>query len=197
MISRVRGTVLSKTGMEVVVDCGGLGYTVMVPLSTMDVVPAVGESVTLFTVFTVREDAFSLFGFASEPEREAFKLLTTIQGIGGRTALGILSSAVISDLQAAIMQGNIPALMRLPGIGKKTAERMVVELRDKMVTVAAQPHEIPAVGHTQQVADAISALQALGFTRQAAEKAVKQAITAHPELSDSSEQLIRTALRGI
>ena len=193
MISRLSGTVVFRSGMEVVVDCHGVGYSVSVPLSTMDVVPQTGESVTLHTVLSVREDAFQLYGFASESEREAFKLLTSIQGIGGRTALGILSATSIDALRQAISAGNLIVLQRLPGIGKKTAERMVVELRDKVLGLGdATSGGTSLVGASQNVADAVTALQALGYTRLAAEKAVKAVA---PDSDMSSEQIIKAALR--
>lgn len=180
--------------MDVVVDCGGVGYAVSVPLSTLDNVPAVGQIVTLKTIMVVREDAMQLYGFLTEAERDAFKLLTTIQGIGGRTALGILSATTLEGLRKAVATGNVTALQRLPGIGKKTAERIIVELREKIIGVV--PSATDTVDTLSQSADdAISALQALGYTKAAAEKAVKAALQQHPELATSSESLIRTSLR--
>lgn len=195
MIAQLRGQVVAKGGMDVVVDCGGVGYAVSVPLSTLDVVANVGQPVTLLTVFVVREDAFSLYGFATEGEREAFKLLTSIQGIGGRIALGILSATSIAEFQRAVLQNNLHALMRLPGIGKKTAERLVVELRDKVIAVPTDGLPLSS-GLSQSTQDAIDALQALGYTRVAAEKAVK-AVVSSPDYSttQSSEEIIRLALR--
>jgi Holliday junction DNA helicase RuvA len=182
--------------MDLVVDCGGVGYAVSVPLSTLDTVPAIGENVTLRTVMVVREDAYMLYGFATEGEREAFRMLTNIQGIGGRTALGILSSTTLSDLQRAVLQNNLPALMRLPGIGRKTAERLVVELRDKVTGLIVEGGSGSAPTLSQATDDAISALQALGFARAAAEKAVKNVLAANPSIANSSEDLIRHALRA-
>ncbi|MBI2794537.1 MAG: Holliday junction branch migration protein RuvA [Ignavibacteria bacterium] len=197
MISRLSGIVAYRQGMEVVIDCHGVGYAVSVPLSTMDYVPPVGESVTLHTILAVREDALQLFGFSNEAERDAFRLLTSIQGIGGRTALGILSSIALDSLRSAISSGNLISLQRLPGIGKKTAERMVIELRDKIFAIAGTPPETTAMGVTSQVfADAVNALQALGYTRIAAEKAVKQVLSASADASSiTSEGLIKAALR--
>lgn len=197
MISRLSGIVAYRQGMEVVIDCHGVGYAVSVPLSTMDVVPLVGEGVTLNTILAVREDALQLFGFATEAERDAFRLLTSIQGIGGRTALGILSSITIDGLRSAISSGNLISLQRLPGIGRKTAERMVVELRDKVLTIAgAAPETMMAGVPSQVVADAVNALQALGFARAAAERAVKLVLSANLDASMlTSEDLIKAALR--
>ncbi|MBC8124544.1 MAG: Holliday junction branch migration protein RuvA [Candidatus Kapabacteria bacterium] len=195
MIAQLTGLVAQKHGMDVVIDCHGVGYAVSIPLSTSDIVPAIGQSVTLLTIMVVREDAMQLYGFGTVPERDAFKLLTSIQGIGGRIALGILSSASLADLRNALVQGNLTFLQRLPGIGKKTAERLVVELREKFVGVVPDGGST-AVNQMSQIAeDAISALQALGYARAAAEKSVKTALSTNPEASSSSETLIRLALR--
>lgn len=193
MIAQIKGQVVGKGTMDVVVDCGGVGYAVLVPLGTLDVVPEIGGSVTLLTILVVREDAFTLYGFATESERGAFKMLTAIQGIGGRIALGILSSTTITEFQRAVLQGNVHALMLLPGIGKKTAERMIVELRDKVAALLPSQHRGVPVSD-QASADAVSALQALGFSKLAAEKLVKSALMANPCIQ-SSEELIRLALR--
>lgn len=195
MIAQLTGRVAHAQGMDVVIDCNGVGYAVNVPLSTADVVPAIGQNVTLFTILVVREDAMSLFGFATTGEREAFRLLTSIQGIGGRIALGILSAATIAQLQAAIVGGNVVALQRLPGIGKKTAERIVIELRDTFLHIAAGVQLQHTDGASQHIEDAVSALQALGFSRAAAEKSVKSALSSNPDAHDSADRLIRLALQ--
>lgn len=194
MIAQLTGTVAAKGGMDVVVDCGGVGYAVSVPLSTLDNVPAVGQNVTLKTIMVVREDAMQLYGFLTEAERDAFKLLTTIQGIGGRIALGVLSATSLDGLRKAVATGNVAALQRLPGIGKKTAERIVVELREKIIGVV--PTSTDSVSVLSQTADdAVSALIALGYSKAAAEKAVKTALQQQPDLATSSESLIRASLR--
>lgn len=194
MIAQLTGTVAAKGGMDVVVDCGGVGYAVSVPLSTLDNVPAVGQNVTLKTIMVVREDAMQLYGFLTEAERDAFKLLTTIQGIGGRIALGVLSATSLDGLRKAVATGNVAALQRLPGIGKKTAERIVVELREKIIGVV--PASTDSVSVLSQTADdAVSALIALGYSKAAAEKAVKTALQQQPDLATSSESLIRASLR--
>ncbi len=194
MISQLIGRVVRKGGMEVVVDCHGVGYAVSVPLSTLDLVPPEGESVTLLTILAVREDAMQLYGFLTDAEREAFKLLTTIQGVGGRTALGILSATTLSGLRQSIATGNVAALTRLPGIGKKTAERIVVELREKIIGVVPESGDGTST-LSQTADDAVSALQALGYSRVAAEKAVKTAVKDDPSITDSTEAIIRAALK--
>ncbi len=198
MIAQLTGTVVSVHGMDVVLDVAGVGYLISVPLSTMSHVATTGERVTLLTIMSVREDAMQLFGFASHAEREAFRLLTSIQGIGGRIALGILSASTLDDLRNAVVRGNLPALQRLPGVGKKTAERIVVELRDKILNVIPDANAAGSATSdsylvTQIADDAVSALQALGYTRAAAEKSVKSVLSAEPSLT--SEAVIRKALQ--
>lgn len=196
MIAQLSGLVAHKDGMDVVIDCQGVGYAVSVSLTTADTVPNVGDRVTLYTILAVREDAMQLFGFASTAERSMFTLLTSIQGIGGKTALGILSAATLADLRKAVATGNVAALQRLPGIGKKTAERLVVELREKVIAIVPEgtaAAEIPASRATE---DAISALLALGFVRSVAERAVAAAVSSDATLVDSPEKLIRAALRN-
>jgi Holliday junction DNA helicase RuvA len=194
MIAQLSGTVAQKNGMEIVVDCHGVGYAVSIPLSTADIVPPVGQNVTLLTIMVVREDAMQLFGFATAAERDAFRLLTSIQGIGGRIALGILSSTSLADLRKAVVNGHVAALQRLPGIGKKTAERLIVELREKFIGVVPDGPAGSTVELSQPADDAISALQALGYSRAAAEKAVKTVVTEHANTSHSTESIIRLAL---
>jgi Holliday junction DNA helicase RuvA len=196
MIAQLTGLVAHKDGMDVVIDCQGVGYAVSVSLTTADTVPKVGDRVTLHTILAVREDAMQLFGFASAAERSMFTLLTSIQGIGGKTALGILSAATLTDLRKAVATGNVASLQRLPGIGKKTAERLVVELREKVIAIVPDGTATVDVPSTQVTEDAISALIALGYTRSAAERAVANAVSADPTLVDSPEKLVRAALRS-
>ncbi len=192
MIAQLSGRVVLKSGMDVVIDCAGVGYAVSVPLSTAEVVPKAGESVTLLTVLAVREDAMQLYGFATNAERDAFRLLTSIQGIGARIALGILSSTSLADLRKNVVHGNVAALQRLPGIGKKTGERLVVELREKFIGVVPDGTTQGTSELSTHADDALRALQALGYSKASAEKAVRSALLQTPDAS--SEALIRTAL---
>ncbi len=196
MIAQLSGLVAHKDGMDVVIDCQGVGYAVSVSLTTADIVPNVGDRVTLYTILAVREDAMQLFGFASTAERSMFTLLTSIQGIGGKTALGILSAATLADLRKAVATGNVAALQRLPGIGKKTAERLVVELREKVIAIVPEGIAATQIPASRATEDAISALLALGFVRSVAERAVAAAVSADATLVDSPEKLIRAALRN-
>ncbi|MFM8771056.1 MAG: Holliday junction branch migration protein RuvA, partial [Candidatus Kapaibacterium sp.] len=190
------GLVAHKDGMDVVIDCQGVGYAVSVSLTTADIVPNVGDRVTLYTILAVREDAMQLFGFASTAERSMFTLLTSIQGIGGKTALGILSASSLADLRKAVATGNVAALQRLPGIGKKTAERLVVELREKVIAIVPEGTATAELPATRVTEDAVSALLALGYARSVAERAVAAAVVIDPALADSPEKLIRAALRN-
>lgn len=194
MIAQLTGTLVSIDAMDVVIDCGGVGYAVSVPMSTTDSLPKVGERVTLRTILHVREDAMQLFGFGTDAERETFKLLTSITGIGGRTALGILSAMPLADLRMHLVKENLVALQRLPGVGRKTAERMVVELREKIIGVV--PEGGPVAAPLSASADeAVAALVALGYARGVAEKAVKAVIATEPDAATSSDLLVRRALR--
>src|SRR5688572_6987034 len=132
MISYLHGTLIEKKPTHVVVVCGGVGYGVMISLATFERLPEVGRDASLHTQLVVREDALTLYGFAQQEEREMFQLLTTVSGVGPKIAIGILSAAGIDTLKANIARGNSAALTTLPGIGKKTAERISLELRDKI-----------------------------------------------------------------
>lgn len=202
MIAQLTGTLVSVRGMDVVLDVHGVGYVVSVPLSTLDVVSRRAENVTLLTVLQVREDSMTLFGFATDAERESFYLLTNVQGIGGRTAIGILSATSIADLRKNLVAGNAAALQRLPGVGKKTAERMIIELREKMIGVVperqgAEGADVVLGATNDAIDDAVSALLALGFTRAAAEKAVSTVVDADTSLRGGPvDAIIRKALRN-
>ena len=196
MIAQLTGTLVAADAMDVIVDCGGVGYAVSVPMSTTDTLPGIGERVTLRTIMHVREDAMQLFGFATVAERDAFRLLTGITGIGGRTALGILSAMPLRDLRLHIVKENLAALQRLPGVGRKTAERMVVELREKIIGVIPEGDNQTVAPAASAVADeAVAALVALGYAKAVAEKSVRAVLTAEPSAATSSETLVRRALR--
>lgn len=197
MIAQLRGTLVAKTSTEIVVDCSGVGYRASISMSTSAQLPDVGEQVVVLTIMSVREDAIQLFGFISETEREVFTLLTAISGIGPKIALGILSSITLADLRDVILRNELVQLQKLPGIGKKTAERIMIELRDKIGGIKPSPDA--ATGESAVNFDArqeaIAALIALGYTRQIAEKAIRQVIAAEPEAALSVDALIRKTLR--
>ncbi len=194
MIVQIRGTLVAKTPTGVVIDCNGIGYYLFAPLSTIDQLGDTGSEVRLYTHFVVREDAMELYGFLSEEERRVFRLLIGISGIGPKLALGILSAISPGELKSAVDNANVALLQKLPGIGKKTAERLVVELRDKLRDIQ------PAISEDgvalQARREAVEALIALGYSKTIAEKAVKAASAELLDRSPSVEELIRTALRN-
>jgi len=196
MIASLNGKLLSKSTTSAVVECGGVGYFVNISISTYEKLPESGETIFLFTVYQLREDAVTLFGFVSETDREAFLILNSVSGIGGKTALAILSSITVSELVKFITNQNLPALQKLPGIGKKTAERLCFELKDKIMTLnTTDSGLIINISSNQAVNnEAISALISLGYNKIVAEKAVK---AAQKTLGDDVkvESLIKVALK--
>ncbi len=161
MISRLTGRLLEKQPPSVVVDVHGVGYEIDVPMSTFYQLPATGAEVRLFTHLVVREDAHLLYGFATEGERQVFRQLIKITGIGARIALAVLSGMSVDELYAAVSQQESARLIRIPGIGKKTAERLMLELKDKLALV---PGSVPVPGATAPAgSDALNALVALGY----------------------------------
>ena len=173
MIGRLNGTLLEKTPPQVLVDCHGVGYEADVPMSTFYHLPAVGQPVTLLTHFVVREDAQLLYGFATAEERSVFRQLLRITGVGARTALSILSGMNVADLAQAVSQQESARLLKVPGIGKKTAERLLLELKGKIGA------DLPlvagtAVAQNEQQHDILQALVALGYSEREAAAAVKK-----------------------
>jgi len=172
MIGKVSGKLLSKHPPQIVVEVNGLGYEIDVPMSTLYQLPATGSAVTLHTHLIVREDAHQLYGFATEEERRVFRQLLKISGVGARTALAVLSGMSVADLHHAVAAQDSTRFTKVPGIGKKTAERLLLELKDK-VEVAAQVASGAAVG-AGAAGDIANALLALGYNDREAAWAVKQ-----------------------
>ena len=170
MIGKLTGQLLEKNPPEVLVDCHGVGYEVQVPMSTFYNLPAIGERVSLLTQFIVREDAQLLYGFGSAPERAAFRELIKISGVGPRTALSILSGLGVQDLAQAVTLQEAGRLVKVPGIGKKTAERLLLELKGKLGADMAGAH---AHATSEAQADILQALLALGYNDKEAAAALK------------------------
>lgn len=188
MISRLSGRLVEKSPPTIVVDVQGVGYEVDVPMSTFYQLPATGQEVRLFTHLVVREDAHLLFGFATEAERQVFRQLLRITGIGTRTALALLSGLSVDELYAAVSQQDGARLTRVPGIGKKTAERLLLELKDRLsFAPGAQPS---GGGAAPAGSDALNALVALGYSDKEARAALGRL---EPGLAVSDA--IRQALR--
>ncbi len=172
MIGRITGILVEKNPPLVVVDVNGVGYEIGVPMSTFYHLPATGERVSLHTQLIVREDAHLLYGFASDGERAAFRQLLKVSGVGPKVALGVLSGLSVGDLAAAVATQDPARLTKIPGIGKKTAERLVLELRDKLVA-AGSISSVESAG-TAAGNDVLNALLALGYNEREAAFAIKQ-----------------------
>ena len=170
MIARLRGKLAEKEPARVVIDVGGVGYEVFIPTTTFAAMPNAGADVSLDIHTHVREDALSLYGFSSRQERRVFERLISISGIGPKLAVTILSGGSVEGLVGAIRRGDLARLTSIPGVGKKTAERIVVELRDKLQEFTEEPAK-PVVE-----TDVLSALENLGYSRPMAEAAVRRAV---------------------
>ncbi|MBU6437065.1 MAG: Holliday junction branch migration protein RuvA [Betaproteobacteria bacterium] len=169
MIGRIHGTLLEKNPPRVLVDCHGVGYEIDVPMSTLYTLPALGAAVTLLTQFVVREDAQLLFGFATAAERDAFRELVKISGVGARTALSVLSGMSVHELAQAVTLQDVARLKRVPGIGPKTAERLLLELKGKLGADLGKGAAIAS----SAMADVMQALLALGYNEKEAAAACK------------------------
>ncbi|MBP6120654.1 MAG: Holliday junction branch migration protein RuvA [Giesbergeria sp.] len=189
MIGKLTGTLLEKNPPEVLLDCHGVGYEVQVPMSTFYNLPALGERVSLLTQFIVREDAQLLYGFASVQERAAFRELIKVAGVGPRTALAVLSGMGVGDLAQAITLQEAGRLVKVPGIGKKTAERLLLELKGKL---GAELSGAAALAKSDAQADILQALLALGYNDKEAAAALK-ALPADVAVSEG----IRLALKSL
>jgi Holliday junction DNA helicase RuvA len=187
MIGRIAGKLLEKRPPQIVVDVQGIGYELDVPMSTFYQLPATGAEVSLFTHLVVREDAHQLYGFATEPERLAFRQLLRISGVGARTALSVLSGLSVADLREAVHSQDSGRLTKVPGIGKKTAERLLLELRDKLDAVSVASAAARGDG---QAGDITNALLALGYNDREASWAIKQ-LPAGLNVADGIRQALR------
>jgi Holliday junction DNA helicase RuvA len=196
VIGLLRGRLLDKQPPTLLIDVQGVGYEVDAPMTTFYDLPAIGHEVTLYTHLAVREDAHTLYGFVRLSDRTLFRHLLKVNGVGARLALGILSGMDAGQFIACVQAGDATALVRLPGIGKKTAERLIIELRDRLAAEtggAAAPAGTPAAPPASPVEDAVSALVGLGYKPQEASRMVR-AVNAK-ELS--SEEIIRQALQSV
>jgi len=199
MIAQIRGKLLVAALTEAVVDVNGVGYRAYIPMSTYDKLPRAGEEATLLTYMHVREDAIQLYGFASSQELELFKMLITVNGIGAKTALNVLSSMNVPAFCSAVAASDVKSLKKINGIGPKTAERMIVELRDKVGSISPD-FALPsgaAPGASREVEDALLALEQLGFQKAKIQKSVVEIALALPDKERSSENIIRKSLQSL
>ena len=201
MITSVTGLLVSATPLTAIIEAGGLGYEVHIPVTTAERLSQPGQQVKLHTLAVYREDAQTLYGFATEEERDFFRLMVEkVTGVGPKMALSVLSKLSLSTLQGAIASGDVGLLAKCPGIGRKTAERLVIELRDKLspallgtVAPAKSGSATGAVAGDNKVRDAVLALVALGYKAPDADKAVRQALAGLGPTA-STEALIKKAL---
>ncbi|MCK0507059.1 MULTISPECIES: Holliday junction branch migration protein RuvA [Aromatoleum] len=194
MIGRITGILLEKNPPQIVVDTHGVGYEIDVPMSTFYGLPATGQSLSLFTHLAIREDGHFLYGFATADERAAFRQLLKVSGIGARTALSVLSGLSVGDLAQAVALQETGRLVKIPGIGKKTAERLLLELRDKLGRALPGLGASIVPGATAQPADSrsdiLNALLALGYNDKEAQSALK-AIPPEAGVSDGIRQALK------
>jgi Holliday junction DNA helicase RuvA len=191
MIGRIQGMVVEKSFPQVIVSCHGVGYEIDVPMSTFYPLPRTGEEVTLLTHLVVREDAHLLFGFLTAGERTAFRQLLKISGVGPKVALAVLSGMSVDDLAATVQSEDAGRLTRIPGIGKKTAERLVLELRDKLPKTLSTVRSESA---TAAGSDVLVALVGLGYNEREAQAAIKQ-LPADLQLADAIRQALKHLAR--
>ena len=192
MISRLTGKLVEKTPPQIVIDVNGVGYEADVSMQTFYNLPPLGETVQVFTQLVVREDAHLLFGFATTEERKTFRQLIKVSGIGAKTALGILSAMTADELAQAVAEEDVKRLSSAPGIGKKTAERMVLELRGKLITHAVTDGLFAAPSENDETNDIVSTLLALGYS----EREAKAAVKGIPKGTDVGEG-VRLALKNL
>ena len=192
MIAKIHGTLERKVPGEVIINVGGVGYQVFIPLSVFYRLPEVGGAVSLYIHTHLREDALQLFGFLEHEEKQVFLSLNSVTGIGPKLAINILSGIPAEELARALKEGDQPRLVSIPGVGKKLAERMIVELRDKFLTMPAE--EMGRSDGSQPMRDAISALVNLGYRQGDAEKSVRE-ITRNGE--KTLAEVLKEALRRL
>ncbi|MBF0357378.1 MAG: Holliday junction branch migration protein RuvA [Magnetococcales bacterium] len=187
MIASLRGSIISKEPGEIILDVGGVGYRVFIPISTFEKLPETGEITQLLIITNVREDAFHLYGFFTPAEKNFFSLLNNVNGIGTKLALAALSTLPPEELAAAIARQDVAQLSTVPGVGKRTAQRIIIDLRDKIPAYATMPEKLPGgAGTTGKIApqppaslreEIISALVNLGYKRTEAERAVRASLS--------------------
>lgn len=193
MISHLQGRMVEKTPTEVVIDCNGVGYQVNISLHTFGLLPD-SEHVKLFTFLQIKEDAHTLFGFVEKAERELFKLLISVSGVGAGTARTMLSSLEPKHIIQSIASGDVATIQSIKGIGTKTAQRVILDLKDKVLKLY-DLEEVSVSGYNTNKEEALSALEVLGFNKKAAEKVVEKIVRENPGVT--VETIIKQALKNL
>ncbi len=199
MYAYISGKLAEKRPTEAVLDVHGVGYRLHIPTSTFEALPPTGQNARLFTHHHVREDAIQLFGFMSNAERTVFQIMLGVSGIGPKLALAALSAMSPAELRDHVVHGETDVLTNIPGVGRKTAERLIVELRDRFADLVpledeAAPAAVDAEERRAARSDAVAALESLGFNRASAEKSIRKVLKERPGLL-AAEELIRLVLR--
>jgi Holliday junction DNA helicase RuvA len=205
VIGRLRGTLLEKLAPEVLIECGGIGYEVTMPMTSIYALPELNEEAIIYTHFVVREDAQLLYGFANKIERRLFRLVIKVNGVGPKLGLAILSSMSADQFVSCVSHDDLTSIVKIPGVGKKTAERLLIEMRDRLKdwqvtsTASSTTDSLPIELHhentfvTNAKGDATNALVSLGYSQQQADKAIRVVFKA----DSTSEDLIRDALKAM
>ena len=193
MITQLKGRMVEKSPTELVIDCNGVGYLVNISLNTFSKIKD-SETISLFTHLQVKEDSHTLFGFFEKTERNLFRQLISVSGIGASTARTMLSSLSPSEIQSAIISGNVPTIQSVKGIGLKTAQRVIIDLKDKVSLISENDQFIGNLSNTNQD-EALSALEVLGYSRKQTSKVIEMLINNSPEMS--VEELIKRALNKL
>ena len=199
MIGQIEGTIIEKNPPEILVEVAGITYEILVPMSTLYQLPELGELVRLHTHFSVREDAQTLYGFFDAEAKKMFRSLVRVNGVGPKMALGILSGMSVEDFVQAVRNNDSEAMVRMPGIGKKTAERLMIEMRDKMIEWGSDENvgsDLSSQTKSSFTKDAEIAMINLGYKPQQAARAIAQVLKVNPEINDS-EELIRFSLKSM
>lgn len=202
MIARITGKLIELGFSHIIVDVGGIGYRIFIPMSTYDRLPNAGQTVSLRIYTQIREDAFNLYGFATEEENQLFEILISVSGIGAKLALSILSTMPVATFCAAVSNNQLAIIKQISGIGKRTAERIVVELRDKVDKLApgvkyGQPDSDIPDDKRVAAEEALLALEQLGFKRDKISKTLRALIDKLPNEECSAENLIRQSLQSL
>lgn len=193
MIAFIKGRLAEKTPTDVIIDCNGIGYQVHISLHSYSLIKD-SEAIQLYTYLQIKEDAHTLYGFVEKLERELFKLLISVSGIGGNTARNMLSYVAPKDLMQAIASNDVKTIQSIKGIGLKTAQRVVIDLQEKVQKIYGL-EDLTLPVHNTNAEEALSALEVLGFVRKATEKVVKKIVEQEPEAT--VEQIIKSALKSL